>query len=316
MNEDYLNFYNTKLLAPLTELDEQRIKMLKNRIALVVIVALVILIHSLLVLVKAAHPLTILFTVVLFPTIAYFIYKKNFYKIDEIQDNLKDILIKEILEATLNPTGYKADLFIPYYDFLQSQLYTLQPDHYAGSHYMKGGKLATIASHIRAGFDISEKEQEKIFEGYFMICEEKFLFQGITLIVPDDTVLNLGILGQKLKETSFNGYKYVKMPNKDFNKTFAVYADNTANAYKIINDKIINTLLYVQQDLGIHIGMTITPTRIYASVEFPEGQFAFNHWKTLLQPEKYAPLYEATLIAVNQIKEIGMNSIKKEVKVY
>lgn len=316
MSEEYENFYQTKLLEPLTELDEQRKNMIKNRIALVVLVALAILIHSVLIIFEVLkYPLTIFITVLVLPMIAYFVYQKFFYKFDEIAASLKDLLIKEILVATMNPNGYKEEAFIPYLDFQPSRLYNLQPDHYAGKHYMKGGKLSTVASYIESGIETNEGKWETVFEGYFMICEEKFLFQGTTIVVPDDTQQNLGILGQKLKETSFTEYKYVKMQNKDFNKTFAVYSNNLLDTYKNLNDKVINTLLDVQEELGINIGLTIMPNKIYTSIEFPSDYFEFNHWKTMLNPEKYAPLYEATSIAINQIKEIGLNSIKKELKI-
>ncbi len=317
MNEDYLNFYKAKLEEPLTELDELRKAMIKNRMALTVIAALCILIHSLLIVFDVIkYPLTIFISLFALPLIGYFVYKTFFNKLEQIAEELKELLTREILVANISPMVYKEDMFIPYYDFYESQLYMLQPEHYTGKHYMKGGKLMTIASIIESGIETTEGGWENIFHGYFMICEEKFIIQGITIIKPDNTQQNLGLLGQKLKENSFNEYEYVKIPNKEFSKNFAVYSNNVSETYKLANETVIEKILFILQEYGISIGITISPKRIYASVEFGENQFEFNHWKTLLAPQNYEGLYSATQIASNLIKDIGMSTIKKEVKVY
>lgn len=317
MNEDYLNFYKTKLEEPLTELEELRKAMIKNRIALTVIASLCILIHSLLIVFEVIkYPLTIFISLFALPLIGYFAYKTFFNKVEEIAEELKEVLTREILVANINPISYKEDMFIPYYDFSESQLYVLQPEHYRGKHYMKGGKLMTIASIIESGIETNEGGWENIFHGYFMICEEKFIIQGITIIKPDDTQQNLGLLGRKLKENSFNDYEYVKIPNKEFSKHFAVYSNNVAETYKLANESVIEKILFVLQEYGISVGISISGKRIYASVEFAENQFEFNHWKTLLAPQNYEGLYSATQIASNLIKDIGMSTIKKEVKMY
>jgi hypothetical protein len=331
MNEDYLKFYETKLVEPLTELDEERKKVIKNRIALTVIAALCILIHSLLIVVEVIkYPLTIFITLFALPLLAYFIYKQFFDKINDIADSLKELISREVLLANVSASGgYKEDYFISYIDFLQSQQYNLQPEHYKGKHYVKGGKLATMASIIEAGFENMEGEWENIFNGYFMICEEKFMFRGFTIVRPDDTHQNLGLLGLKLKETSFGAFEglkksekddnetfeYLKMPNREFNKNFAVYSNNLTESYTILNEVVINTIMALQEEYGVSIGLTISPTRIYASVAFPDDQFEFNHWKTLLNPEKYANLYTATEETVNLIHRIGLSFIKKELRI-
>ena len=313
MNEDYLNFYKAKLQEPLTELDELRKKIIKNRIALTVISAICILIHSLLIVFEIiAYPLTIFITLFGLPLLSMLVYKKFFDKIDFIEDALKELLTKEILTKHINPSMSKEDMFIPYIDFLDSQLYSLQPEHYAGNYYMKGGKLMTMASCIDAGFENAEGGWETIFNGYFIICEEKFTIPSTTIIIADDIQQNLGLLGRKLKETSFNKYEFVNIPHKEFAKNFAVYTTNVAETYKLVDDIFINKLLMAQEEYGATIGITVSPKRIYASISFPDGQFEFNHWKTLLNPSMYTPLYMVTQLIVDLVRDTGMSFIKKE----
>ena len=317
MNEDYLKFYETKLIEPLTELDEARKKVVKNRVALTVITALCILIHSLLIVVEIIkYPLTLFITLFALPLLAYFVYTKFFDKINDIEADLKEVMSKEILLENLSASGgYKEDYFIPYLDFIQSQHYELQPENYKGKHYVKGGKLATMASIIEAGLEDSEGNWENIFNGYFMICEEKFMFKGFTIVKPDDTQQKLGLLGLKIKENSFNSFEYLKMPNKKFNKNFAVYSNNPTESYTILNEVVVDTIMSLYEEFGVSISLTVSPNRIYASIAFPDDLFELNHWKTLLKPEKFVNFFTATEQTVNLVHRIGLSFIKREPKI-
>jgi hypothetical protein len=315
MTEDYTNFYKNHLEATLTELDELRKKIIKNRIALTVIAALFILVHSLLIVVEIIkYPLTIFISLFALPLIAYFVYRTFFDKMHDIEDAIQELLVKEVLWSSINPIMDKESLFIAYTDFKESQLYDLQPEHYTGRYYMKGGKIMTIGSYIDAGIEDVEGEWQQVFKGYYLMCEEKFIIQGITIIKPDDTLSRLGILGRKLKETSFNGYEYLQMSNKEFSKKFAVYSNNVIESYKLLTDVVVDKIMTIEE-YGFGIGITFTPKRIYATIEFAEDTFAFNHWKTLLNPEKYSNMYLASQATVQLIREIGLAYTKKEVKV-
>jgi hypothetical protein len=323
MNFD--SFYEETLLPVLQELEQKRRNVIKNRMAMGIITAFIIFTHSLLIVMELLHPLTMFISLFLLPLLAYFIYSKFFDNTNEIEAAYKELIIKETLSSQIRAMNYKEDYYIQYLDFQPSMLYPMMPDHYSGSHYIKGeNKFMTIAaSHLHLGYEDSDKKWNEIFEGFFVIGESKTSIKSSTLLLADDLQENFGTLGKQLQDVQLfkvdfadkervKTFEYVEMQNREFAKSFAVYSDNYIETQQILNETVCENILRLKNECGISLSLSISPQKIYAGIAFSEDQFAFNHWKTLLDKDKSLPAYEALRTTLEVMNDIVMRFIKKD----
>ncbi len=322
---DFDSFYEEKLLPVLQELEQQRLGVIKKRVAMGIILTLLIFVHSLLIVMELLHSLTIFASLFALPLFAYWIYHQFFDKTNEIEAAYKELLIKETLSAHIRAMNYKEDMCIPYLDLQPSMLYEMMPEHYSGSHYHKGeNKFMTLAaSHLHMGYDDTDGEWKDTFEGFFLIGESKTSIRSNTLLLPNTLQETFGVLGKKLQNVPLfkvdffdkertKTFDYVEMHNKEFAKNFAVYSDNYVETHQILNETVCENLLRLKDECGVTLAMTITPQKIYAGIHFAEDQFAFNHWKTLLDKDKSLPAYESLRTTLELMNDIVMRFIKKD----
>lgn len=302
---DYQSFYENNLLPHLEEIDEERIKVLKNRLGIASLSALVILIHSILIASDILPSVTLFITLFAVPTGGYFGFKKYFDKFADIEESFRNIVLKEVLKEQLHGDCEETG-FIPYNTFKESQMLRETPQHYTGAYLTEGrvGKYNVEASLLQVGNLEEGGKWEQIFEGLFVAAEGGGSFEGFMTITPDDLQKRLGLLGKKIQANSRHLGEYISTPYRRFSKTFAIYTDNPIEAQKLIEDEFVALIMSYVDNYNDELYIICRDEKLFLAFDLYQKSANFNHWLTVKNPKKYEKLYNQLSMAFEILEAV------------
>ncbi len=120
----------------------------------------------------------------------------------------------------------------------------------------------------------------RVFKGLFFTAKSKRLSQALTVIRPklSENEINLLYYGKK---------QFIKLEDAEFNSLFTVYSEDQLQARKILSVEFIEKLVRLRKKVNKNIYLSFVDDMIYIAIEYPEGIFEPNLFKSML---KFAPV--------------------------
>ncbi|MGB6301377.1 MAG: DUF3137 domain-containing protein [Rivularia sp. (in: cyanobacteria)] len=125
----------------------------------------------------------------------------------------------------------------------------------------------------------NEPYNNHAFKGLFLAAKSNQLSQSLTIIRPKSSKaeINLPYYAEK---------PLLKLENADFNSLFTVYSEDLVQANKILSTNLIQRLLQFSKNNNKNIYLSFIDNMMYIAIEYPEGIFELNLFKSIL---KFAP---------------------------
>ncbi len=138
----------------------------------------------------------------------------------------------------------------------------------------------------------------QVFKGLFFAAKYKRLSQALTIIRPklSETEINLLYYGKK---------QFIKIEDADFNSLFTVYSEDLVQANNILSTSLIEKLLRFRKNNNKNIFLSFVDENIYIAIEYPEGIFEPNLFKSIL---KFSPLrkyFEAIQLMLGIVEDLN-----------
>lgn len=156
---------------------------------------------------------------------------------------------------------------IPEGTFLRSELFKQKPHKYNGQNKVSGiiGKTKIVFSEIQA-LAKGIEDDYPFFTGLFFVADFNKHFRTRTLVLPDLAERTLGNIGQTLQ--SLNPFRppLIKLDNPEFEKEFAVYADDQIEARYILSPALIDRILTFQNKHDMWISLSFVRTRVFLAI--------------------------------------------------
>ena len=116
-----------------------------------------------------------------------------------------------------------------------------------------------------------------------------------------------------IKSKFFNDYvnllndedkQHVETDNSEFNYFFSVYSEDQVQAKKILSNSLIEKLVRFRQEANRNISLSFVENMIYIAVEYPEGIFEPNLFKSMLKFEPLRNYFEAINLMLEIVEEL------------
>ncbi|AFY57653.1 Protein of unknown function (DUF3137) [Rivularia sp. PCC 7116] len=137
----------------------------------------------------------------------------------------------------------------------------------------------------------------QVFTGLFFTAKLNKKSQPITVIKPKLPNNAINLLDDEEKQL-------VEIDNSEFNYLFSVYSEDQIQARRILSNSLIEKLVRFHQKTNKNIYISFVGKMIYVAIEYPEGIFEPNLFRSIL---RFAPLrkyFEAIQLILRIIEEI------------
>ncbi len=145
----------------------------------------------------------------------------------------------------------------------------------------------------------NEPYNTQVFKGLFFSAKLEGFSQAVTIIRPKllETEINLLYYGKK---------QFIKLEDPKFNSLFTVYSEDPAQAKYILSTSLIEKLLQFRKKANRNIYLSFVDDMIYIAIEYPEGIFEPNLFKSMV---KFAPLgdyYQAIQLMLGIVEDLKL----------
>ncbi len=306
--QEFKQHFEENVKANLEGLEARRAKMYLWRMRLGGIAGGIIFLNWAAIYLIEVHPYTIIFTLLVAPPVCYFIYVKHF--IDHaIPDEYKAQVVKEMLAFLDGSLTYEATSFIAYEDFLASELFLLQPDHYGGDDKITGtiDGVPLQLSEVQVMYEAKDKPRtsgliqpkkpkwKTVFHGVFLIADYPGDFKGKLFIFPDRLQKNLDYLGMLIQMHNLVLGKYIKPRNMEFRENFSVYAQKEREGERLLTNELMERLLELKKLTKSEIYMSLIGNKIYVGLDMRRELFKVDTTRPLFNPYFVRSFYDEML---------------------
>ena len=178
----------------------------------------------------------------------------NKYKapIHEYHNKFKSVLLQKIVHELKPNMEYRPAGYINQKDFRKSLLFNNTPNEgYRGEDYFEGvlSGLPVKFSEINAKHFLG-KNVVSLFQGIFMIIDVNKQFKGKTFILPDLSDAWIGGIKQNVKKDLGKigrGQLLYLEDRPTFEKYFAIYTTNDAEAKQILGDAMLDSIVELHE---------------------------------------------------------------------
>ncbi|MEM6403983.1 MAG: DUF3137 domain-containing protein, partial [Cyanobacteria bacterium P01_D01_bin.116] len=122
----------------------------------------------------------------------------------------------------------------------------------------------------------------------------------ITVIKSKSSNNGLNLLDNEEKQL-------IQIDNSEFNYFFSVYSQDRVQARKFLSDSLIKKLVEFRKNVNRNISFSFVDNMMYIAIEYPEGIFEPNLFRSML---RFAPLrnyFEAIQLMLGIVKELKLN---------
>ena len=197
----------------------------------------------------------------------------------------KDIIIQKMLGLVAPEMRYDRKKYIPERQFGKSGIYTSSIDRYSGEDYFYGKYegVDLVFSEVHAEKKVSHRDSdgkththyETIFKGVFFIADFNKDFRTSTLVIPTTAERTFGgTIGTWIKKMGSAGRgALVKLENPEFEKMFAVYAQDAIEARYILTPNIMERMMAIQRRFPGDVAFAFHASSIYIAIPLREDFF-------------------------------------------
>ncbi|MBV6628006.1 MAG: DUF3137 domain-containing protein [Rivularia sp. (in: Bacteria)] len=137
----------------------------------------------------------------------------------------------------------------------------------------------------------------QVFTGLFFTAKLNNKSQPITVIKPKLVNDAISLLDDEEKQL-------VEIENSEFNYLFSVYSENQVQARKIVSNSLIEKLVRFRQKNNKNIYISFVGKMIYVAIEYPEGIFEPNLFRSMLRFTPLQKYFEAVQLMLRIVEEL------------
>jgi hypothetical protein len=202
--------------------------------------------------------------------------------------------------------------------FINSQLFTEQPDRYISQDQVDGiaGKTRFSFSEVHAEYKTvtqtkhGRREQwHTILKGIVFCADFNKHFNGITIVRPKDSMAAMGAwISEKLPIFSDSETDVVKLENMEFSKCFVTYSTDQIEARYILTPSMMERLCKLNDKTRDTISLSFTGSHIYIAFPLSKDYFEPPVFKTLLDGKFMEEDLEVIRFMYGIVEELDLNT--------
>lgn len=110
------------------------------------------------------------------------------------------------------------------------------------------------------------------FRGMFGCCVLQHSFQGCVLLLPDHLENAVGYLAQSIQRLKqINGARFVHLEDPEFERFFAVYADDEVEARMVLTPAMMRRMTELRRSFNRDLMLSFRGNTLYFAAETPDG---------------------------------------------
>ncbi len=321
--DEFFHFVTEELRASLLELDSSRKEIMQwtllflailipSLFGIVAVVRFALLPDLLSILIGLAIGLTLLSIYVL--------------KIHEPRKTLnseyKRKIVKKMLAFVSPDLDYHPETGISEREYMQSGLYTKDPDRYKSEDRAVGmlGRTKLEFSEIHSEYKTESTDSKghksetwhTIFRGVFVIADFNKDFSSKTLVLPDLCEKYFGFIGKAVQSWKPGPEELVKLEDPDFEKQFVVYSRDQIEARYLLSPSLMRKILGLREQLlplnKGRLSISFVSSKMFIAIPVETNLFEASVW-TPLWDKKTLSLYFSFLnFCVGIVEELDLNT--------
>lgn len=309
--EELKSLYESELKPQLVGMETKRktIKKLWNWAIIIAILSFIfirLISHDIILWTVAAIAVVGVLYLAIKGVVKYFSYRKEF----------KSEVVTKIIKLINPDFKYNADKHIDTNTFIQSKLFSNNPDRCKGDDYVSGTieKTSFEFSELKAEYKTTSTTDGKrettwhtIFSGLFFHADFNKHIEGETFVLPDIAEKLLGKFGQKFQK-SFTRGKLVKLENPEFEKEFVVYSTGQQEARYILTPVMMEAFVKIKKLYNRKMHFAFVGSRVYCAIKFNNGLFEPQIRKTGVNYNEIEEMYNLFNLIEIIIHEMNLNT--------
>ncbi|ATP58471.1 galanin [Pedobacter ginsengisoli] len=207
---------------------------------------------------------------------------------------------------------------LPEDDFINSQLFTQQPDRYSSQDQIYGnaGKTCFSFSEVHAEYKTEtqtkngrQEHWHTILKGIVFCADFNKHFNGITVVKPKDMGSTLGAwISDKMPIFSSSSKELVKLENPEFNKAFITHSTDQVEARYILTPTMMERLCELNNQSNATISVSFIGTYVYIAFPLEKDYFEPPVFKSLLTTESLNEDLNVIRFMYGIINELDLNT--------
>jgi hypothetical protein len=254
---------------------------------------------------------------ILFITGMFFLSKAtNIF--DAYRHEFKQQVTAAALKSIDNSMELQYDTGLSEDNFINSQLFTEQPDRYISQDQVDGiaGKTRFSFSEVHAEYKTvtqtkhGRREQwHTILKGIVFCADFNKHFNGITIVRPKNSMAAMGAwISEKLPIFSNSQKDVVKLENMEFSKCFVTYSTDQIEARYILTPSMMERLCQLNDKTRDTISLSFTGSHIYIAFPLSKDYFEPPVFKTLLDGKFMEEDLEVIRFMYGIVEELDLNT--------
>ena len=227
------------------------------------------------------------------------LYYRSKFLDDEVEQDFKELAVKELVTFMDESLEYDAKSFLPYEEFRESKLFMDAPEHYSGDDLIEGtvdGIPIKMSELKIMGKDKHSAKKNprwfKMFHGMFMIAEYPEELPCDLFIFPSLYQKRFGFAGRAMQKHHFFYGHNIQSFDLDFNDHFAVYASDHLVGESLLTDELINRINRIRRSVTPHVYMSLIGNKIFVGLNVGRDIFKLNANDALLSKNNLERLYK------------------------
>lgn len=305
--EEFKKYYDVNLISKLRDLENDRKKLLRLTISLLLTLAWAALIFYF-------YLNTAVFVgAILINGTLWAIFFPKFGKLKkELKAKYKAEIINEMVSFLDPSLTYNSTSFISQSEFENSKIFTRNIDRYRGDDLVVGniGKTEVRFSELNALYETKDKEGTKyvsLFKGIFFIADFHKDFVGETIVLPDTAEKLFGKLGTMLQKMNVSRPDLVKLENPDFEKAFVVYGTDQVEARYILTPALMERIMDFQKKSG-KIYLSFLHSKVYIAISLSKNLFEPPLFRSMLNYKLVEDYFKYMILVVSIVEDLDLNT--------
>jgi len=309
--EDLREFYNATLLANLKTLEQERQKIARKVIYLLVAIVCVVGVCFFLWIGDFNTNIAVIFVpLVLCLIIGGFLCK---FLTRGYVAKFKSLVIERIVHFIDENLSYAANDCIDKSTFMLSKIFTTKPNRYKGDDLVSGKVGATKIrfSEIHAEHESGSGKNRRrytVFKGLFFIGDFNKDFTTQTVVLPDTAEKLFGYLGQKLQSLNIFRGQLIKLDDPEFEKHFVVYGNDQIQARYILSTSLMERIVEFKKKTGRKIYLSFVGSMVFVAVSYTKKLFEPRLFRTLLDFGPIREYFEDLQLAIGIVDDLNLNT--------
>ncbi|WP_231425587.1 DUF3137 domain-containing protein [Pedobacter sp. Leaf250] len=201
-------------------------------------------------------------------------------------------------------------------EFIQSQLFSTEPDRYKTEDLVcgKADKTAFYFAEVHAEYKTvtqtkngTKTEWHDIFKGIIFVADFNKNFNGVTIVRPKDFGSAIGAWFSN-NLFSFGSNDVIKLENVDFAKAFITYGTDQVESRYLLTPAMMERILKLNNNSKYSISLSFIQSRMYIGFPLDRNYFEAPIFKSLLNPDLLNEDISTIKFMYDIIKELDLNT--------